>query len=456
MVKKIGGLAGLAELAAAANPLAWPALYLILLAVGLSGQVPLHQPNLWVGFMAIILYARFPIAPKAGRRFLAASLLFACLYLFIPNKALITLALIGALLFSIEAIAGKLHTGALPAIFLMLPLANDWARVLSFPMRLQLSKWAAFLLNLTGSRVEARGNTLLLQGMPIEVDYGCPGLSMLVCSLLIGLISIQLFEAKFHRRLPLPYLPLALLYFTGFNILANLIRIICLAYLHLGPDSWLHGPAGLACWALFGVVPPVILIGAVVKNLGLYEPVKPLVTFHPPSLPLYQLTQLGLLLLLSLFMGLKKDAGKANSVGVAAWPPLQGLQPNARQWGATTFTPAHTQVYVKPLAAFYSTGDSPSNFWRGSGYAFTRVRQAKRENGAVYMANLEKRGATLYTAWWYQSGTHRTNNQFCWRWRCLTRDRPYQLVNITASSQAGLETAIKNWGQDGNASVNLP
>jgi hypothetical protein len=73
----------------------------------------------------------------------------------------------------------------------------------------------------------------------------------------------------------------------------------------------------------------------------------------------------------------------------------------------------------------------------------------------MYMANLEKEGASLYTAWWYESGSHRTNNQFSWRWKSLEESRDYRLVNITASSQPDLERAIEKWMQDSNTAVSL-
>ncbi len=454
MVKKINALLSIADLAAA-KPLAWPALYAILLAVGLTGYLPYEQANFWLGIVAVVLYCWFPISEKPGFRFLIATLVFLSLYLALPVKTLLFFAIVSALLFSLEAITGRLHASIVPVIFLMSPVANYAAEVFSFPVRLQLSSWAAGLLQLSGDKASAVGNTIIFNGTQFDVDHACMGLSMLVSSLLMGLISIQLFEAKYHRRLPLPYLPLVLVYFTIFNVAANLIRIICLVYFQLAPGTALHELMGLCCWILYGIVPSVVLVKAMVKHLGRFESVMPVVKLREPAFRFYQFTQLGLVLLLSLFFGLQVNGDMKINSGTGAWVPVEGYAYQSLSHGVSGFKNESSLIYVKPILGFYSTDHNPSICWRGSGYNFTKVRNAKRGNALMYMATLEKDNARLYTAWWYEHGTHRTNNQFIWRWRNLRKGYDYRLVNITASSKPDLERAIEKWIQDANAAVYL-
>jgi hypothetical protein len=87
MVKKIEGILSLADLSAT-KPFAWPALYAILLAAGLTGYLPYDQANFWLGIIAIVLYTRFPVAVKGGYRFLLATFVFLGLYLLLPVKTL--------------------------------------------------------------------------------------------------------------------------------------------------------------------------------------------------------------------------------------------------------------------------------------------------------------------------------------------------------------------------------
>lgn len=63
MVKKINALMGLPELYSA-KPLAWPALYALLMLAGLGSYLPYDQANFWLGAIAIGLYARYPVSAK--------------------------------------------------------------------------------------------------------------------------------------------------------------------------------------------------------------------------------------------------------------------------------------------------------------------------------------------------------------------------------------------------------
>lgn len=454
MVKKIEGIFCLADLSAG-KPLAWPALYAILVAAGLGGYLPYDQANFWLGIIGIVLYARFPATAKGGYRFLLAALVFLVLYLLLPVKTLFFFALLSALLFSLEAITGRLPAGVLPVIFLMSPVANYAAEVFSFPVRLQLSHWAAAILQVTGNKVVAQGNSIAFNGALFDVDHACMGLSMVVSSLLMGLISIQLFEARFHRRLPAPFTPLILLYFVVFNVAANLIRIICLVYFQIAPGTLMHEMTGLACWMLYGIVPSVMLVKAMVKQLGMYESVLPVVTFREPTLRYYQFTQFVLVGLLSLFFGLQPKTGAGDVPASEPWLPAAGYTCKALPQGVSSYKNESSLIYVKSIRGFYSTDHNPSICWRGSGYAFTRVRNVRRGNALMYMANLSKMDARLYTAWWYESGSHRTNSQLGWRMRNFKEGHAYRLVNITASSQKDLEQAIEKWMHDADAVVSL-
>jgi len=454
MVKKIEGILSIADLSATKR-FAWPALYAILLAAGLTGYLPYDQANFWLGIIAIVLYTRFPVAKKGGYRFLFAAFFFLGLYLLLPVKTLFFFALVSALLFSLEAISGRLHTAVIPVIFLMSPVANYIAEVFSFPVRLQLSYWAAKMLQFTGNEVMAKGNAISFNGAMFDVDHACMGLSMLVSSLLMGLISIQLYESKLHRRLPLIFLPVILLYFILFNVAANLFRIICLVYFQIGPGTVMHEMVGLLCWMLYGIVPSVWLVKTMVKHLGRFESVQSIAKFKQPVLRNYQITQFVLLVLLSLFFRSQQGSEVKNLSASSQWVPANGYKVQSLPHGVTGYKNESSLIYVKSILGFYSTDHNPSICWRGSGYAFKRVRNAKRGNAQMYMANLEKEGATLYTAWWYESGIHRTNNQFDWRWKSLKKNRDYRLVNITASSQANLEQAVEKWMQEADAVVSL-
>jgi exosortase N len=226
-------------------------------------------------------------------------------------------------------------------------------------------------------------------------------------------------------------------------------------YFQIAPGTFMHEMVGLGCWLLYGILPSVWLVKTMVMQLGRYEVVKKVADFRLPVLKYYQLTQFGLLVLLSLFFRPQPSAVNKNDILSEQWVPAKGYEVKSLPHDVTGYKNESSLIYVKSIMGFYSTDHNPSICWRGSGYAFKRVRNAKRANALMYMANLEKEGAVLYTAWWYESGRHRTNNQFGWRWKSLKENRDYRLVNITASSQADLEKAIEKWMRDADAVVSL-
>jgi exosortase N len=455
MVKKINAVLQWPDLYAA-KPFAWPALYAILMAVGMHTYLPYDQANFWLGILAIGLFARYPGAEKSNNRFLVASIACLIMYLILPVKTSFFFALVFAFLYSIENITGKLHAAIIPVIFLMSPVANYAAEVFSFPVRLQLSSWAAQLLQAAGAEAVAHGNSIDYNGATFDVDHACVGLSMLVSSLLMGIIAIQVFEAKFHRRLPLLYIPLVLIYFSIANILANLIRIVCLVYFQLAPGTFMHETVGLSCWLLYGILPCLWLVKMMVMHLGNYESVLPVCRFkknNPVYYPVYQLALVGLF---TLFINWPAEQ---TGTTLKEGPPEEiiktGYTATALPHDVVRLQNSKTLIYLKAIRGFYSTDHNPSICWRGSGYAFTRVKNVKRGNAHLYMAQLEKEGTILYTAWWYESGARRTNNQFSWRWQNFRAGRTFHLVNITTASKNDLEIAIQNWIQPVAQSLSL-
>ncbi|TAD81518.1 MAG: exosortase N, partial [Bacteroidetes bacterium] len=379
MVKKIADMLNVAQWRAA-TPFVWPALYAILLVVGLTNYLPYNQANFWLGIVAVGLYIRYPVAKTGGFRFLFATILCLGLYLLLPVKTVLFFVLVSALLFSLEAISGRLHAAVFPAIFLMSPVANYIAEVFSFPVRLQLSQWAAKILQFTGNEVVAMGNSISFNGALFDVDHACMGLSMLVSSLLMGLISMRLYEAKLQRRLPLVYLPIVLVFFMGFNVCANLIRIICLVYFQIGPGSAMHETIGLACWVLYGIIPSVWLMKNTLKKLGKVEPARATTGFKQPILRHYGFSQFALVLLLGILFKTQHGRPVEAACATPQWLVANGYSRQLLPHGVTQYKNDSTLIYLKSIVGFYSTDHNPSICWRGSGYSFTRVRQAAHGN----------------------------------------------------------------------------
>jgi exosortase N len=187
------------------------------------------------------------------------------------------------------------------------------------------------------------------------------------------------------------------------------------------------------------------LVKKMVTHLGLYEKVSPLLKFQTETGRTFHGKQLLMLTLCTLMLGRpsQQTAEQENDAIPVATP--DGFEKASLPHGVTRYKNNDALIYVKTIRGFYSTDHNPSICWRGSGYAFTMARQVRRGNATMYMANLQKDGSVLYTAWWYEHKDHRTHNQMTWRMNSLKKNRDYHLVNITASSPANLRKAIDRW-----------
>jgi exosortase N len=315
---------------------------------------------------------------------------------------------------------------------------------------------AAGILDFTGKAALAKGNTIFYNGLDFDVDQACMGLNMLVSSMLVALLSLWIFEKKWQRRMPYHALPLILGVFFITNLLANLFRIILLVYFEIPPENWMHETIGIICWLVYGIIPGVAILRHLLKQWGGYERVIPVKKYPEPALRFYGLSQVGLFVVLSVLIhttGLRSHYGE-NGPSLSR-TDIPGFNKKKLEDGVTSFSNDQALIYIKPVRGFYSTDHNPAICWKGSGYAFHKIMATSIQATPVYQAELTKEGSRLHTAWWYESGSHRTNSQWVWRKDNFKNGMPYVLVNVTASTEKGLEVAVKNWMQQRDAVLSL-
>lgn len=113
--------------------------------------------------------------------------------------------------------------------------------------------------------------------------------------------------------------------------------------------------------------------------------------------------------------------------------------------GITQFRSDKALIYSKKIPTFYSAEHSPYICWKGSGYTFTSVEEKTVAGALIYYGTLQKGKEQLQTAWWFSNKKHNTIGQLDWRWRVLCGKPNFQLINVTATSQANLQEAIEEW-----------
>ncbi|MBD0256790.1 MAG: exosortase N [Cytophagales bacterium] len=344
-----------------------------------------------------------------------------------------------ALLFLLEIRVGKLNPLPVLLLGLLSPVFRYVTEVFGFPIRLHLSAAAGWLIGQMGTPVEVQGNVLVRDGFAFAVDPACVGLQLVTVSFLVALFLLAHLERSTGRQLSASLTGVALLATGGLVVLANLIRIVLLVVFRLLPDSPLHDLAGLACLIAYVALPVCFLFGFLYRRLGRAAGQSP----AQPGNPSWRRAAVPAVLLAALvLLPSPAQVGQTGSLPLP-FESLPGYGRTTLAGGITQFTQANALMYVKPIAAFYSTEHSPLICWRGSGYAFGRINERSVGGYQVYTGELTKGADVLYTAWWFDNGTHRTTAQWEWRWRMLRGAPPYSLVNLSAATPAGLEKALQ-------------
>ena len=79
-----------------------------------------------------------------------------------------------------ETVAGRAGRLALFSLILMSPLCEFFTNVFGFPVRLQLTQMAGFILHTIDKEYHTEGNVLLKGNTEFSVDAACMGLHMLI------------------------------------------------------------------------------------------------------------------------------------------------------------------------------------------------------------------------------------------------------------------------------------
>ncbi|OIN58589.1 exosortase N [Arsenicibacter rosenii] len=310
--------------------------------------------------------------------------------------------------------------------------------VFGFDIRLQLSHWAGGLLQLAGFDVQVTGNVLIRgsgSGHPVamSVDPACAGLHMTGVSVLAGAYWLMQYETRLRRRLNRVRIGLLAATIFGLTLVSNLLRILVLVLLGIGPDTWLHDLVGLVCIVGYTWLPAWWLISRAVRRFGREA--------HPG-----QTTQPGwAIALLILGIGIKWITGLPETVD------RKQLEAVAGEWRSQGFTGATLPnqfmklekpgylVYLKPVSNWWSAEHSPAVCWRGSGYVLQLIEESHWRGRPCYRAVLQKSdpgtqqpgGSALYTYWWFSNGREQTISQIAFRWKMLWGAPDYVLVNVT-------------------------
>ncbi|MDX2249215.1 MAG: exosortase N [Bacteroidia bacterium] len=343
---------------------------------------------------------------------------------------------VGATIFMIlEARHGKM--GILPLILLILisPMLQFLVRIFTFPIRLEMSRISGEILRSAGYEVTVNGNIFETGPFRFAIDQACLGLNMIITGLIITTLLITFAERR--TGLTTPVWKLAALYVTTIILLllSNFSRILVIVIFKSPPETLSHELIGLACLILYVVV-PLFFLTQRLNTATTPRPSKPGKSYTPVlGLALFPPLVVAVFLL-----NLNRENYRYEPVDAKLLAlEIPGMEKKMLETGLAKFQNENLLLYIKPPCRFWRSDHTPSICWQASGYETEHIRTLKIGENEVFVAELQKEEETLYTAWWYDNGTHKTMSQFDWRWKTLKGDKPFSLINLTAADEVTLQ-----------------
>lgn len=446
-------------------------LYIALTIIAFRQYIDWRSANFVLGPLAIFLFPANRERAAQPYRYGFVGVGFFLLFLLLPVKTFLYMAMAGSIFFFRESFYGKIDRCIVFAVLLSSPIMDYFVNLFSFPIRLQLTTLAGTLLQHAGTPVRAEGNLLIYQGNEFTVDPACMGLHMLIASLLGGILLIRHYQVKFQRSLRVIPILLLLSGIFAFNILSNLFRIICLTLFCILPENPMHALSGIICLILYVLIPMIPACRYLVRHWGKPVQKTPIpglrrrVIYLPSRIISLNLLIAGCMIS-GVILSLAKDHRQQMAIVTAETTLKLSPKETAGEKGNTKerdtekhhlaehfmvehlndhtlkLTNAQSLVYVKPIPDFYYTDHLPTICWQGGGYVFQQVKEETIGGQLLYSGLLKKGNETLYTAWWYDNGQRRTRAQLEWRWDVLRGGPKYSLVNVTCANRTDLEKEI--------------
>jgi len=351
------------------------------------------------------------------------------------------MAICCALLFVAEQAYGKLNILVFFTIILMSPVMQYFAHVFSFPIRLWLTRIAGHILINAGFEATVSGNMISAGNGDFAVDPACMGLNMLITSLLCGLLMLAVYQRQSKKELRSYWAVLLLLFLSGLNIAANLMRILLLVWFRLLPDNPMHGISGILCLIFYVLIPASFITRWLIKKRGhvLSQPLNPGAGHAAHAHALH------LLIIPCLVIAGLKLIHKPIQTADNTWPATTGYTVSHYDDDITKLENTAAMIYLKPTRGFIYTDHNPLLCWTGCGYGFNKVEEQLWNGVPVFTGVLSKGNETLYTAWWYDNGSTRTTSQVEWRWLMIKGSPSFTIVNVTAADKATLMKEVQGF-----------
>lgn len=378
----------------------------------------------WVSVVTLPL--SFVINQRRKSRFFYLALVLACVTFIAPTTIAIYFMMCLILLFVLEKGFGGANVLVLFHVLLISPFFTYVKTLISFPIRIYLSEAVSLVLQFAGFAVHIDGNLVTLNGSSFLVDQACSGLHMLGYGLLTGTLLL----AYFSRVRSIGFGKLAVYYILlfGLILIGNVIRITILVLFTIMPDQWLHEILGLVIYVSHVLMPFYFVVKYTWTK-------KTILKIKDDSFPkLFPVKKYAVLLILYLVM-MYSNSSRQEFVANHEMIKIDDFETEQLLSGVTKLSNVEALIYFKPPVAAYHADHNPMICWLGSGYEFKKIDSWELDGQEINHAELVRENEKLYTAWWFESATDQTGDQWKWRKRAFLTDEGYYLINLTCNTK---------------------
>jgi exosortase N len=390
--------------------------------------------------VAFVAISKIDTNKKTNVPLLLCSGLLLIAYYKFQATSFLYLSLIILIIETMNAYIGRMNLNAYILLLICSPIYTFVSTVIGFPLRLQLSKIAGYLLSFIVKDIVIVGNMLRIDGNDFAIDQACAGLNMLAAAAIFTLLLIEVNRKKANSEIPF----ISYLFLYGmmllFNIFSNIFRIFILTLFKVFPENNWHEYIGIICFICYTLIPMYLLIPKIFKHFGKVKEVKK----HESTTqwPAYSLFISIIIFGFYTITNMTSIKAATASNVTLHYTALKNYDTITVEESVVKYSDTTHLVYVKPMKAFYSSEHNPLFCWTGCGYLMKEFEERKIKTHTIYFGKMYKGKNEIYTAWYYTDGNKITNSQWQWRWNALNEKKNYYLINISANSENELNKVL--------------
>ncbi len=390
--------------------------------------------------IAFVVISKIDAYKKSNILLLFCSGLLLIAYFKFQATSFLYLSLIIVIIETVNAYIGRMNLNAYILLFICSPIFKFISTVIGFPLRLQLSKVAGYLLSFIVKDIVIVGNMLRIDGNDFAIDQACAGLNMLAAASIFTLLLIEVNRKKSNKEIS--FFGYVVLYslMLCFNVFSNIFRIFILTLFKIFPENNWHEYVGIICFVIYTLVPMYLLIPQLFSKYGKINLVK--TTENKQK-------QIEFLLFISIIvfgfytiLNMKTIKAASATNATLNFSALKNYDTTIVEEKIVKYSDTAHLVYVKPMKAFYSSEHNPLFCWTGCGYLMKEFEEKKFKSHFIYFGKMYKGKNEIYTAWYYTDGNNITNSQWLWRWNALKENDKYYLINVIANNSSELDKVL--------------